>query len=103
MIGEPVPASDEPFLLMVQETFRISGRGTVVTGRIERGTLRIGDELEIVGPGRSRTTACAGIDRLRRVPAMAEATVGVLLRGVTPDEVRPGDVLRRPAPPCTTP
>lgn len=88
----------EPLLMPVEDVFTISGRGTVVTGRIERGTLRVGDGLEIVGLKPTATTTCAGIEAFRKMLDRAEPgdNVGVLLRGVAREDVERGQVLAAP-------
>ena len=97
-IPEPVRAVDKPFLMPIEDVFSISGRGTVVTGRVERGRLRPGDEVEIVGLGPTRKTVATSIEMFRKVldEAIAGDNVGVLLRGIGKDEVERGQVLAEP-------
>jgi elongation factor Tu len=94
-IPEPVRELDKPFLMPVEDVFTITGRGTVVTGRIERGIVKVGDELEIVGLGDTRTTTCTGVEMFRKLLDQGQAgdNVGVLLRGTKREEVERGMVL----------
>jgi elongation factor Tu len=96
----PTPARpiDKPFLLPIEDVFSISGRGTVVTGRIERGVVNIGDEIEIVGIRDTTKTTCTGVEMFRKLLDRGEAgdNVGVLLRGVDRDGVERGQVLCKP-------
>jgi elongation factor Tu len=94
-IPEPKREVDKPFLMPVEDVFTITGRGTVVTGRIERGIVRIGDELEIVGLGDTRLTTCTGVEMFRKLLDEGQAgdNVGVLLRGTKREEVERGMVL----------
>src|SRR5436190_14320620 len=94
-IPEPVRELDKPFLMPVEDVFTITGRGTVVTGRIERGIVKVGDELEIVGLGDTRTTTCTGVEMFRKLldEGRAGDNVGVLLRGTKREEVERGMVL----------
>ncbi len=96
----PVPArlKDQPFLMPIEDVFGIKGRGTVVTGRVERGTVNQGDEVEIVGHGEVRKTVATGLEMFHKILDSSEAgdAVGVLLRGVDRDEVERGQVLVRP-------
>lgn len=98
-IPDPERDVDKPFLMPVEDVFTITGRGTVATGRVERGTLRINDELEIVG-GRdeNRKTTATGIEMFRKLLDSAEAgdNIGALLRGVNRDEIERGQVLCKP-------
>jgi elongation factor Tu len=96
-IPEPKREVDKPFLMPVEDVFTITGRGTVVTGRIERGIVKVGDELEIVGLGETRTTTCTGVEMFRKLLDEGQAgdNVGVLLRGTKREEVERGMVLCR--------
>jgi len=93
----PVPERpvDQPFLMPIEDVFSISGRGTVVTGRIERGRVKVGDEIEIVGIRDTSKTTCTGVEMFRKLLDSGEAgdNVGVLLRGTKRDEVERGQVL----------
>jgi elongation factor Tu len=93
----PVPERpvDQPFLMPIEDVFSISGRGTVVTGRIERGRVKVGDEIEIVGIRDTSKTTCTGVEMFRKLLDAGEAgdNVGVLLRGTKRDEVERGQVL----------
>ena len=97
-IPEPVRELDKPFLMPVEDVFTITGRGTVVTGRIERGIVKVGDELEIVGLGPTQTTVCTGVEMFRKLLDQGQAgdNVGVLLRGTKRDDVERGQVLAKP-------
>jgi len=97
-IPEPVRPKDKPFLMPIEDVFGIKGRGTVVTGRIERGIIRTGDEVEIVGFGETRKTVCTGVEMFRKILDEGEAgdNVGCLLRGIERDEVERGQVLAKP-------
>ena len=98
-IPEPVREIDKPFLMPVEDVFSIKGRGTVGTGRIERGKVKIGDEVEIVGPEPDiRKTVVTGVEDVQQDPGsgMAGDNVGVLLRGVEKDELERGQVLAKP-------
>ncbi|HWO19478.1 MAG TPA: elongation factor Tu [Kofleriaceae bacterium] len=94
-IPEPVRELDKPFLMPVEDVFTITGRGTVVTGRIERGIVKVGDELEIVGLGDTRVTTCTGVEMFRKLLDQGQAgdNVGVLLRGTKREEIERGMVL----------
>ena len=96
----PTPARDneKPFLMAVEDTMTISGRGTVATGRVERGELRTGDQLEIVGIRDTQTTVATGIEMFRKTLDFAEAgdNVGVLLRGIKREDIERGQVLCKP-------
>ncbi len=98
-IPEPVRDVDKPFLMSVEDVFSISGRGTVATGRIERGIVKVGDEVEIVGLTDTRKTVATGVEMFRKLLDQGQAgdNVGVLLRGVKKDEVERGQVLSKPA------
>ncbi|WP_289131550.1 elongation factor Tu [uncultured Spongiibacter sp.] len=97
-IPEPERAIDQPFLMPIEDVFSISGRGTVVTGRIERGVLNTGDEIEIVGIKDTTKTTCTGVEMFRKLldEGRAGENVGVLLRGTKRDEVERGQVLAKP-------
>ena len=97
-IPEPEREIDKPFLMAIEDIFSITGRGTVVTGRGERGVLRAGDEVEIVGFGETRRTVATSLEMFRKVldESIAGDNVGVLLRGVGKDEVERGQVLAKP-------
>jgi elongation factor Tu len=97
-IPEPERAIDQPFLMPVEDVFSISGRGTVVTGRIERGILKVGDQIEIVGVRDTQTTTCTGVEMFRKLldEGRAGENVGVLLRGTKREEVDRGQVLAKP-------
>ncbi|KZZ15195.1 elongation factor Tu, partial [Oleiphilus sp. HI0078] len=94
-IPEPERAVDQPFLMPVEDVFSISGRGTVVTGRVERGIIKVGEEIEIVGIKETQTTTCTGVEMFRKLldEGRAGENVGVLLRGTKRDEVERGQVL----------
>ena len=94
-IPEPERAIDQPFLMPVEDVFSISGRGTVVTGRVERGIVTVGDEIEIVGMKETQTTTCTGVEMFRKLldEGRAGENVGVLLRGTKREEVERGQVL----------
>jgi elongation factor Tu len=97
-IPEPERAIDGDFLMPVEDVFSISGRGTVVTGRIERGVVNVGDEIEIVGIKDTGKTTCTGVEMFRKLldQGMAGDNVGVLLRGTKREEVERGQVLAKP-------
>ncbi len=98
-IPTPPRETDKPFLMAVEDVFSITGRGTVVTGRVERGTLKVGDEVEIVGlSDEKKKTVVTGIEMFRKQldEAIAGDNIGVLLRGITKDEVERGQVLAKP-------
>ena len=97
-IPQPARAVDQPFLLPIEDVFSISGRGTVVTGRVERGVVNVGDEIEIVGLKATTKTICTGVEMFRKLLDRGEAgdNVGVLLRGVERDAVERGQVLCKP-------
>jgi len=98
-IPEPERAIDGDFLMPVEDVFSISGRGTVVTGRIERGVVKVGDEIEIVGIRDTAKTTCTGVEMFRKLLDQGQAgdNVGVLLRGTKREEVERGQVLAKPA------
>jgi len=97
-IPEPVREIDKPFLMPVEDVFSISGRGTVVTGRVERGIVKVGDEVEIIGIRATVKTVCTGVEMFRKILDQGQAgdNVGVLLRGTKRDEVERGQVLAKP-------
>lgn len=97
-IPEPERAIDQPFLMPIEDVFSIQGRGTVATGRIERGVLTVGDEVEIVGIKETTSTTCTGVEIFRKLvdEGRAGENVGVLLRGTKRDEVERGQVLAAP-------
>ena len=97
-IPQPERPIDKPFLLPIEDVFSISGRGTVVTGRIERGVVNVGDEIEIVGIRDTRKTTCTGVEMFRKLLDRGEAgdNVGVLLRGIDREGVERGQVLIKP-------
>ena len=92
---EPVRDTDKPFLLPIEDVFSISGRGTVVTGRVERGVVKVGEEIEIVGIKETNKTTCTGVEMFRKLldEGRAGDNVGVLLRGIKREEVERGQVL----------
>ncbi len=97
-IPEPKRAIDGPFLMPVEDVFSISGRGTVVTGRVERGVVKVGEDLEIVGLKPTLKTVCTGVEMFRKLLDQGQAgdNVGVLLRGTKREEVERGQVLAKP-------
>jgi len=97
-IPEPERAIDQPFLMPVEDVFSISGRGTVVTGRVERGIIKVGEELEIIGIKDTQKTTCTGVEMFRKLldEGRAGENVGVLLRGTKREEVERGQVLAKP-------
>ena len=97
-IPTPERALDQPFLMPIEDVFSISGRGTVVTGRVERGIIRVGDEIEIVGIRPTSKTTCTGVEMFRKLLDEGEAgdNIGVLLRGTKREEVERGQVLAKP-------
>ena len=97
-IPEPERAVDQPFLMPVEDVFSISGRGTVVTGRIERGQINVGEEIEIVGIRETQTTTCTGVEMFRKLldSGMAGDNVGLLLRGTKREDVERGQVCVKP-------
>lgn len=97
----PIPprALDKPFLMPVEDVFSISGRGTVVTGRIEQGVIKVGDEVEVVGLSKSNlTTTCTGVEMFKKTLSQGEAgdNVGILVRGLKRDEIQRGQVVSKP-------
>jgi elongation factor Tu len=97
-IPEPVRDVDKPFLMPVEDVFTISGRGTVVTGRVERGQIKVGEEIEIVGFAPTQKTVCTGVEMFRKTLDYGQAgdNVGLLLRGIKKDEVERGQVVAKP-------
>ncbi len=98
-IPEPAREEDKPFLMAIEDVFSIEGRGTVATGRIERGVIHVGDEVEIVGlSGESRKTTCTGVEMFRKLldEGRAGDNVGCLLRGIKRNEIERGQVLAKP-------
>ena len=97
-IPEPVRDIDKPFLLPIEDVFSISGRGTVVTGRAERGVIKVGDEVEVVGIRPTLKTVCTGVEMFRKTLDQGQAgdNIGVLLRGVKREEVERGQVVSKP-------
>ena len=97
-LPQPERPKDQPFLMPIEDVFSISGRGTVVTGRVERGVLHVGDEIEIVGIKPTQKTTCTGIEMFRKLLDEGEAgdNIGVLLRGTKREEVERGQVLAAP-------
>ncbi len=97
-IPQPVREVDKPFLMPIEDVFAIKGRGTVVTGRVERGKVKLGDEVEIVGLKETRTTVVTGVEMFRKLldEGMAGDNIGVLLRGIERTEVERGQVLAKP-------
>ncbi len=97
-IPQPERAKDQPFLMPIEDVFSISGRGTVVTGRVERGIVNVGDEVEIVGIKETMKTTCTGVEMFRKLLDQGEAgdNVGCLLRGTKREEVERGQVLAKP-------
>ncbi|MBK1734961.1 elongation factor Tu [Halorhodospira abdelmalekii] len=97
-IPQPERAVDQPFLMPIEDVFSISGRGTVVTGRVERGVIKVGEEVEIVGLTETRKTTCTGVEMFRKLLDQGEAgdNIGALLRGTKRDEVERGQVLCQP-------
>ncbi|GBE31570.1 elongation factor Tu [bacterium BMS3Bbin05] len=97
-VAEPERPLDKPFLMPIEDVFSISGRGTVVTGRVERGIIKVGEEVEIVGLGETRKTVATGVEMFRKLldEGRAGDNIGVLLRGIGKDEVERGQVLAKP-------
>jgi elongation factor Tu len=98
-VQEPVRDIDKPFIMPVEDVFTISGRGTVVTGRVERGIIKVGDEIEIVGFRPTQKTVATGVEMFRKLLDEGQAgdNIGVLLRGTKREEVERGQVLAKPA------
>jgi len=97
-IPEPVRDTDKPFLMPIEDVFSISGRGTVVTGRVERGIIKVGDEVELVGIRDTMKTVCTGVEMFRKILDQGQAgdNIGVLIRGTKRDEVERGQVVAKP-------
>ena len=97
-IPEPERVLDKPFLMPIEDVFSISGRGTVVTGRIETGVIKVGEEVEIVGIKETQKTTCTGIEMFRKLLDQGEAgdNAGILIRGLKRDDVERGQVLAKP-------
>ncbi|MDF9393885.1 MULTISPECIES: elongation factor Tu, partial [Methylococcus] len=97
-IPEPERAIDRPFLMPIEDVFSISGRGTVVTGRVERGIIKVGEEIEIVGIRPTTKTTCTGVEMFRKLLDQGQAgdNIGVLLRGTKREDVERGQVLAKP-------
>ncbi len=96
-IPEPVRDIDKPFLMPIEDVFSISGRGTVVTGRVERGVIKVGDEVEIVGIKPTMKTVCTGVEMFRKILDQGQAgdNIGILLRGIKREEVERGQVVSK--------
>lgn len=97
-IPEPERATDKPLMMSVEDVFTITGRGTVATGRIERGIIKVGEEVEIVGMGETRKTTCTGVEMFRKLLDEGQAgdNVGLLLRGVEKKDIQRGHVIAKP-------
>jgi elongation factor Tu len=97
-IPTPVRDNDKPFLMPIEDVFTITGRGTVVTGRVERGSVKVGDTVEIVGIKDTQSSVVTGVEMFRKLLDYAEAgdNIGVLLRGINRDQVQRGQVLAKP-------
>ena len=97
-IPEPAREIDKPYLMAIEDVFSIKGRGTVVTGRIDRGVVHTGDEVEIIGLGDTRKTVVTGVEMFRKILDEGQAgdNVGVLLRGIGREEIQRGQVLAKP-------
>jgi len=97
-IPQPERAVDQPFLMPIEDVFSISGRGTVVTGRVERGVINVGDEIEIVGIKATQKSTCTGVEMFRKLLDRGEAgdNIGALLRGIDREAVERGQVLCKP-------
>jgi elongation factor Tu len=98
-IPQPDRPKDKPFIMPIEDVFSISGRGTVVTGRIEAGVIKTGDEVEIIGIKATQKSVCTGVEMFRKLLDSGEAgdNVGILLRGIERDQVERGQVLAKPA------
>jgi len=97
-IPEPVRDTEKPFLMPIEDVFSISGRGTVVTGRVDRGIVKVGDEVEVVGIRDTMKTVCTGVEMFRKILDQGQAgdNIGVLIRGTKRDEVERGQVVAKP-------
>ncbi len=97
----PLPERDidKPFLMPIEDVFTITGRGTVVTGKVEQGIVKVGDQVEIVGLGHNQTTVCTGVEMFRKLLDQGQAgdNIGVLLRGTKKEDVERGQVLAKPS------
>src|SRR5690606_13118553 len=98
-IDNPVRATDKPFMMPVEDVFTITGRGTVATGRVDRGVVKVGDQVEIVGIRDTQTTTVTGVEMFRKLLDQAEAgdNIGALLRGIDRANIERGQVLAKPA------
>ena len=98
-VPQPERAIDLPFLMPIEDIFSISGRGTVVTGRIERGKVKVGEDVEIVGFRETRKTVCTGVEMFKKQldEGLAGDNAGILLRGIPKEDVERGMVLAKPA------
>ena len=97
-VPDPIRETDKPFLMSVEDVFTITGRGTVATGRVDRGELRVGEEVEIVGIKDTKKTTVTGIEMFRKMLDYAQAgdNIGALLRGVNREQIERGQVLAKP-------
>ena len=97
-IPQPTRPKDKPFLMPVEDVFSISGRGTVVTGRVESGVIKVGEEIEIVGIRDTKKSVCTGVEMFRKLLDQGEAgdNAGLLLRGVDKEDINRGQVLAKP-------
>ena len=97
-VPEPVRETDKPFLMPIEDVFTIQGRGTVVTGKVERGRVKVGDEVEIVGLRPTQKTVCTGVEMFNKSldDGQAGDNIGALLRGIKKEEVERGQVLCKP-------
>jgi len=97
-IPDPIRENDKPFLLAIEDVFSIKGRGTVATGRVERGAIKVGEEAEIIGFGNTRKTVCTGVEMFRKSLESAQAgdNAGLLLRGIEKEDIERGQVLAKP-------
>ena len=104
-VPEPARAVDKPFLMPIEDVFTIQGRGTVVTGKVEQGIVKVGDEIEIVGLRPTQKTVCTGVEMFRKTLDEGQAgdNIGVLLRGTKKEEVERGQVLCKPGSITPTP
>ena len=94
----PERATDKPFLMPIEDVFTITGRGTVVTGRVDRGVIKVGEHVEIIGIRETKDTVCTGVEMFRKLLDFAQAgdNVGLLLRGISRDDVQRGQVIAKP-------
>src|SRR6202022_690684 len=97
-VPEPVRETDKPFLMPIEDVFTIQGRGTVVTGKVEQGRVKVGDEVEIVGLRPTAKTVCTGVEMFKKLLDQGQAgdNIGALLRGTKKEEVERGQVLCKP-------